>query len=210
MFQEKVQSRLCLLTEGKDQPVELSEREFHLIEKSEGGEADLRVGIFGECILFRGLEKRKLQYFKNNKCADYVIFESGDDICILHIFELKRTVKKDEWEHIKQQFSGALQNALALAGVLEVSISLENVQLHTVYRNDKLNDAANPAVLRKKLHDKSAGSKDSAGSDWNSRQISLEFPQGVLFSHHKIKLDIENGTGEYTLCSGHQQHEAVG
>lgn len=74
------------------------------------------------CILFKDLEKKKLRYFKNQMCSDYVLFEyiDQDDNWRIHIFELKRSVGEKEWNRIKKQFMGALQNALALAGVLDV------------------------------------------------------------------------------------------
>ena len=45
----------------------------------------------------------------------------------VHIWEMKRTVKEKEWEHIKKQFLGAVLNSYALAGVLIVRVILSYV-----------------------------------------------------------------------------------
>ena len=60
MFGETVEERLKLLETGSgDKPVEISDKEFHLIERGQG-EADLTVSLSTQCILFKGLEKKKL------------------------------------------------------------------------------------------------------------------------------------------------------
>ena len=57
------------------------------------------------------------------KITDYVMFEYAQDQnqWLVHIFELKRSVGESEWTHLKAQFMGALQNALA-----EASFQLHN------------------------------------------------------------------------------------
>lgn len=79
MFQEKVQKRLNLFIIGTNQLVEISDKSFHLTEIKKDGKADLRVDVSAPCILFRDLENKKLQYFNNQKCADYVMFENIED-----------------------------------------------------------------------------------------------------------------------------------
>ncbi|MDE7479608.1 MAG: hypothetical protein K2M91_17010, partial [Lachnospiraceae bacterium] len=66
--------------------------------------------------------------------------------------------------------------------------------LHTAYRNDKINDIANPAKQHLDMYHKS---KES--TDWNNREISLDFLEKRSFKHDKIKLDIETGEGKYSL-----------
>lgn len=197
MFQEKVQKRLNLFEVGQGKSVEISNQLFHLTEKGQG-EADLGIHLSRPCILFRNLENKKMQYFKNKKCADYVLFENNEERWSIHIFELKRSVSADEWKKIKIQFAGALQNALALAGVLGISVELNNIELYTVYRNDKLNDAANPARLRCNMH-KQENRQKTDYRDWNESTITIDFVGNVAAKHHKIKLDIESGTGECEL-----------
>ena len=146
MFAKMQEIRLKMLVCGENSPVKCSDTLLHLTEK-EQGEADLELHLQNPCILFQGLEKKGLHYFKNPKCADYVLFEKRENLWCLHIFELKRTVKVKEWETMKDQFMGALQNALALAGFLDIKIAMDKVYLYSVYRNDKISDAANPSRL---------------------------------------------------------------
>lgn len=197
MFEDKVQKRLSLLMAGNEQPVEVSDQQFHLTEKK-SGYADLQVQLSNPGILFRDLENRKFQYFRNKKCADYVMFEKQKNNWILHIFEMKRSVGIDEWSHIKKQFAGALQNALGLAGVLGIEFDLRQTRIYTVYRNDKLNDAANPVSLRCQIHEKAHGNKKDKKEimDWFQEQVALELFENISLKHQKIKLNIENGTGE--------------
>lgn len=114
---------------------------------------------------------------------------------------MKRSVGVDEWKTIKNQFAGALQNALALAGVLEIQTDISEVALYTVYRNDKLNDAANPGKLHYQMHMNGSQAKTSDCQDWNEKRIVLDFTEDISAEHHKIKLDIENGTGECELAT---------
>ena len=200
MFQIDVQKRLELFIAGKDQPVQVSDKQFHLTEK-EQGKADLTVSLLAPCILFCDLEHKKLQYFKNKHCADYVIFEFTTSGWHIHIFELKRSVGIGEWKTIKEQFAGALQNALALAGVLGIRPDISKLALYTVYRNDKLNDAANPGKLRYQMHMNGSQVKTPDCQDWNEERIVLDFTEDISAEHHKIKLDIESGTGECELAT---------
>lgn len=149
MFRAGLQERIWLM---EPELVQKSETCLCLTEKGEG-KADLKVYLNSECILIRNLEKNKLEYFRNKKCADYVMFERANDAWKVHIFEMKRTVKEETWEkEIKQQFCGAMQNVLAFSGVL--GIEIEDIVLHTVYRNDKINDMANSIRQHLSMYEK--------------------------------------------------------
>lgn len=198
MFKDNVQQRLTLFEVGQGKKVECSDEIFHLTEKGEG-QADVEVGLSNPCILFKDLEKRKLKYFKNDMCADYVLFEYGGQNWIVHIFELKRTVKTKEWEHIKRQFSGALQNALALAGVLDFNVDLKQVHLYTAYRNDLINNDANPVAVRCQMHEQKHAEELAVDDDWNHEFISLDFPGELKLPHRKVKLQIDNGKAKTVL-----------
>lgn len=200
MFQEKVQKRLELLDVGSNpsQFVEISDKELHLLEEGTG-KADLQLILTSPSVLFKVLEKKGLPYFKNKKCADYVLFENKNDEWFVHIFELKRTVASDRWNHIKVQFSGALQNAYALAGVLGIKIDLDKVKAYTVYRNDKLNDASNPAKLRYGINTKGDSTGSLEQKEWNSDTVEIDFTEKMVLEHHKVQLDIEAGIGKYQL-----------
>ena len=201
MFQEKVQKRLELLDVGSNpsQFVEISDKEFHLLEAGTG-KADLQLILNSPSVLFKFLEKKGLPYFKNKKCADYVLFENINDEWFVHIFELKRTVASDRWKYIKLQFSGALQNAYALAGVLGIKIDLDKVKAYTVYRNDKLNDASNPAKLRYGINTKGNSTGSLEQKEWNSDTVEIDFTEKVILEHCKVQLDIETGAGQCRLA----------
>ncbi len=201
MFQEKVQKRLELLDVGSNpsQFVEISDKEFHLLEAGTG-KADLQLILNSPSVLFKFLEKKGLPYFKNKKCADYVLFENINDEWFVHIFELKRTVASDRWQYIKLQFSGALQNAYALAGVLGIKIDLDKVKAYTVYRNDKLNDASNPAKLRYGINTKGDSTGSLEQKEWNSDTVEIDFTEKVILEHCKVQLDIETGAGQCRLA----------
>lgn len=201
MFQEKVQKRLELLDVGSNpsQFVEISDKEFHLLEAGTG-KADLQLILNSPSVLFKFLEKKGLPYFKNKKCADYVLFENINDEWFVHIFELKRTVASDRWQYIKLQFSGALQNAYALAGVLGIKIDLDKVKAYTVYRNDKLNDASNPAKLRYGISTKGDSTGSLEQKEWNSDTVEIDFTEKVILEHCKVQLDIETGAGQCRLA----------
>lgn len=201
MFQEKVQKRLELLgaSEKPCQLVEISGNEVHLTEVGQGV-ADLQVSLTSSGILFRKVDEHKLPYLKIKTCADYVLFENKDEDWFVHIFELKRTVKAKEWIHIKKQFSGALQNAYALAGVLGIEIDLTKVRIYTVYRNDKLNDASNPVKLRYGINTKGDSTGSLEQKEWNSDTVEIDFTEKVILEHCKVQLDIETGAGQCRLA----------
>lgn len=195
MFQEDVQKRLELLDSGA---IDVSSMQMHLTEKTDAGYADLQLELYSPCILFRNLEKKKLQYFKNQKCSDYVMFEYTKEQWFLHIFELKRSIGKNEWIQVKKQFMGALQNALALAGVLNIKIKLEHVYVYTVFRNDKFKNMANTAKERLKMYERDKKYCEDY-DDWNGKTIRINFLGENEFVHQKVKLDIESGKGCFPI-----------
>ena len=187
-FSAEVQKRIDLLLQDC---IQVSEKQFVLTEKSKQGVAELQMNLQRPCILFVNLEKKKLQYFRNGKCADYILFENRADSWILHIFELKRTVTGSKWEdEIKGQFRGAMQNALAIAGFLGIPIEMSHTRLYTAYRNDKINDMANPINLRSGLHEKGAKEISARGNcDWNKEKIRIDFLDTACLRHTRIPLD---------------------
>lgn len=198
MFQEKVQKRLELLgaSEKPCQLVEISDNEVHLTEVGQGV-ADLQVSLTSPGILFRKVDEHKLPYLKIKTCADYLLFENRNDEWFIHIFELKRTVSMEKWNHIKSQFAGALQNAYALAGVLGIEVDLDKTKIYIVYRNDKVNDVSNPIKTRCNIHEKQRDERTHAQKEWNSDAAEIDFTEKVILEHHKVQLDIEKGEG---LC----------
>lgn len=194
MFSEKLQERITML---EPELVQISDEQLELDEKSEAGEARLKLQIENPCILFRNLEKRKLQYFKNKKCADYIMYECTNNGWKLHVFELKRTVTETEWDKMKLQYKGAMQNALAIAGFLEIPIQLEKVRVYSVYRNDKINDYVNPVRIRERMYRSRMEKSEilEERSDWNDDSVKLDFLGRERFQHKRIQLNVETGEG---------------
>lgn len=197
MFRGELQKRLDLLDGNL---VCTSDSRIHLIEKKKQGEADLTLNLQNPCILFQGLEDHKLGYFTNHKCADFAVYEQKKDGWMLHIFELKRSVGEKEWGKMKEQFKGAIQNALAIAGFLDIEIRLDRICVYSVYRNDKLKRFFDPVSLRFQMHNKGEGKCPEDCQDWNDKEVILNFLGNDKFEHNKIPLDVENGTGSYNLC----------
>lgn len=195
MFQDKLQKRMDLLDQNL---VLISESEAHLTEKGEG-EADLTLHLQNPCILFRGLEDHKLGYFKNQKCADYALFECRCGQWSVHIFELKRTMSESNWKQTKEQFKGAMQNMLALAGFLGIQVDLERVNVYSVFRNDKIKDFSSPVRQRLKMHRRENITDSKECLDWESQEIELDFLGRHTYPHRKVSLDIAHGTGEYAV-----------
>lgn len=192
MFQAEVQKRLALLEKGL---VECSAIQLHLKEKKEDGAADLTLNLENPCILFRDLEKRKLAYFKNKKCADYVLYEQKGEEWIVHIFELKKSVGEATWKEMKEQFAGAMQNALAIAGFLGIHVEVDRMRIYSVYRNDKINRYADPVKMRFQMHLKGNERMREVCVDWNAKEVELQFLGSHSFKHRKIQLNIETGKG---------------
>lgn len=194
---QKVQKRIDLL---RQDCVEVSDKQFILTEKNEGGAAELRIELQHPGVLFRSLEKRKLQYFKNSKCADYILFENRGESWVLHVFELKRTVTDSKWEEdIKNQFRGAMQNALAIAGFLGIYIEPPQIKLYTAYRIDRIDNEANPVKLRLKLQEKNLEGRVSRVSDWDKEKVQIDYLDCTCLCHTRIALEPESGKGNISL-----------
>lgn len=195
MFSGEIQQRISLM---RSDLVQISGNYFELEEKSEEGSAHLTVHVKNPSILFCDLENKKLGYFLNQKCADYVIFEKRENGWFIHIIELKRTIKKKTWESIKEQFAGAIQNVFALAGVLGIEIDMSHIRLYSAYRNDKINDYSNPVRLRMGMqaHKNRVAVDDN---DWKADKITVDFLGRNLYVHSKIRLNIETGVGNSGL-----------
>lgn len=93
MFQEDVEERLSMLD---PKLVHSADMLLHLKEGTKDGKADLTLKLSNPCILFADLEHKKLRYFRNRKCADYIMYENVKGQWKLHVFELKRIVNRKE------------------------------------------------------------------------------------------------------------------
>lgn len=187
--------------------VHILQKSCILREKTNTGKAELTVKSDNECIVFHNLDKHSSRLYKIKKCADQVILENNNGEWILHIFELKKTIKKNEWNTMKEQFQGALFNMMSYATILGISIDIKKTRVYSAYREDKLNDKTNPSKkhYRKPVND-SQKIKDSmeikqARKEWNSGEVILEYLGDYHVPNIKIKLRNENdiGVGEWDL-----------
>ncbi|NBK93490.1 hypothetical protein D5278_16150 [bacterium 1XD21-13] len=197
MFSTELQERLKLLD---DHLVAFDENQFVLKEKRTEGKAELTLKLCAPCILFCKLEDKKLKYFKNQKCADYLLYEYKENHWEMHIFELKRSIGLSQWEQIKEQAKGAIQNGMAIAGFLGIEVSLDKVHMYSAYRNDKINDYANPGKQRYQMHKRVSLEHSQKRCDWNAPMIELDFLGKREFHHHKVQLNPEDGKGSYAVA----------
>ncbi|MCM1106185.1 MAG: hypothetical protein NC355_04495 [Blautia sp.] len=200
MFDHELEERLGMM--DKNLHME-SDHDVQLEELSPEGKCRLTVYLKEPCILFIKLEKHKLGYFTNKKCADYILFEKNGQGWTLHVFELKRTVKETTWEEIiKYQFQGAMQNAMAIAGFLGIPISYQQTRFYTAYRSDRINCVGDPVKQRMRMHNsrgQTGNNNTSAQREWNTGRVELGFLGKAEYIHKKIQLDIETGVGEYQM-----------
>jgi hypothetical protein len=192
VFSQRTNERLKLF---ENQLVEVSNTGVEIEEKIESGYAKVKINCDNRIVVFKNMEKKRLQNLKCKNCADYIIFEETEDGITVHILEMKRTVKEKEWEHIKKQFLGAVLNSYALAGVLETEIDERRIQFYTCYRRDLINSSVS---MRAALANRTI---KSGNAEWNSGMVKIE-ERGCSvkeFCHHKIQLDEESGFAEYKI-----------
>lgn len=190
MFSALTDKRLKLFDSNL---MEISDSGADIEESASEGYAKVSLKSDHKLVVFKKMERNKLQNLKCKNCADYIVFEEQDQNMKVHIFEMKRTVKSKEWKHIKKQFLGAIINAYALAGVLGEALDKHNIRLYTCYRRDLLQT---PAALRYAL---AAGDTSLELSDWNGKEILLKDLEQSKFQHEKIQLDEESGCAVYQL-----------
>lgn len=154
-------------------------------ETTREGKALVRFTAQDELLSVRTTEKNALRYLTLQQVADGTVCQWKEGGLCLHIIELKRTVRGKNWQRIKAQFEGAVQNAQALCGVLGES-RISQVTLYTGYLNDHVEYAqsANP-VLNKGLVGQRGG---SSLADWRAENLEL---MGHRIRHRKVPLDAD-------------------
>ncbi|MDE5782071.1 MAG: hypothetical protein K2I03_11465 [Lachnospiraceae bacterium] len=176
---------------------------FTMEESISEGYAKIEVHVKNYSILFEKVDKHVLEFLKLNNCPDFVLFEYKNGQWMPHIFEFKKTINKKNFEHSKLQFLGGIQNALAYAGVLGISLSLEKTILYSVYRNDNISSVSNPAKIRCGMHRHPEDGQQKADrkteQEWDSGCANILFDEYSNFKLKKIKLDVESGEAEYSL-----------
>lgn len=196
MFDKTIEKKLEFIHKNL---IQVSKECIEIREKSETGEVKLDINIKNWCICFNNLDKNILPYINIKNCADYIIFEKTENLSwILHIIECKRTVKNKEWSHIKEQFKGAFLNALAISGYLGINIDMNNIKLYTALRNDKLSEylKANPIELKSQV---GRLSENNDIFEWREGEVILETFNKINCKHEKIQLNVNDGTGSYSI-----------
>ena len=132
--------------------------------------------------------------FKQNRdgikhCADHAVFlfHSESESWSLHLFEFKTTIGSRTWEHVCDQFDGAMIRAYAVAGVLRIPEFDGGIYLHCAYKNYK----SNPIEVK-------ALPGQSAPKDFLKEPITLRFYPKLAPKNIPIKLN-NNGYAEIKL-----------
>lgn len=163
-----------------------------VVEKNESGKAEVLFESSNDLLAICLSEENRLKYLKIANVADGTVCKFLDDTSIeLHIVECKRTINTKNWEKVKLQFKGGIQNSYGLSGVLNKSVS--KVVFYTAFREDKLDNinTTNPILIKATL-----GTKQKTSSqDWKSSKINILNRE---FEHIKISLD-SDGKGTYSL-----------
>ena len=95
--------------------VKISSEQLILEEKIEEGKANLVCNLTNYSIAFLNADKNIVGYFKNQKCADAIIFQKiNENDWKLIIIEFKRTLSIKSLTKSIDQFKGAIHNSLAL------------------------------------------------------------------------------------------------
>ena len=161
-------------------------RAVTVVETSKEGEATVHISAANTLLAVKTTEKNALNYLRQKAVADGTVCEFlADGTVILHLVECKKTVREKSWKHIKKQFHGALLNAFALCGLLNLQ-QITAIRLYTAYQNDKLSaeSSPNPSLIKMPV-----GSRQpSLARDWRSGSVNII---GYNFEHQKIVLDAD-------------------
>ncbi len=160
-------------------------------ETAKEGEAEIVFRVANDTLRINLSEDNRLNYLKQKKVADAVIFEFISEHAVrIHIIECKSTVKRNEWEHIKEQFTGAVINAVAMLGVLGFQEQdIQETLFYTAYRKEKLSidNNPNPGQLKHPVGKSSRPSAYEATHEWMNGRISILSLAHAR--HYKIPLD---------------------
>lgn len=141
-------------------------------------------------------EDNRLRYLKQQKVADGVLleFDPSGQPAALHLVELKATVDAKRWDHIKQQFLGALHNAHALLGLLDLPMPAK-VICHTCFQKDGLSTAHSPNPVTFKVPTGARATSSVQDWRWPHCRLSDDFPR---LEHHRHQRD-ETGNAAIQL-----------
>jgi hypothetical protein len=194
MLPDEVEVRLREIGSSFFERSDVPNSKFTLEEKEPEGKAKVYLYLSNDSIFFNQADNMRFNWIKEQKCADHIVFEHCGESYILHIFELKTTIKIQEWLHIQKQFKGACLRALAIAGFLNIKIS--DVIVYSCYREERISGIQKPIVYRTANIDKNTR---NAMSSWNEDSLRLDIFNGIVCKNKKIELDAESRTAEYHI-----------
>lgn len=189
MFNNAIKKRIEFI---KKDCIQMSNSEIILEETKESGKAKLKINVKNPCIAFKCLDDNKLPYISWLKCADDIVFEERDGTWILHIIEFKSKVTAKRWQHIKEQFKGAILNSLSIAGYLGINFDMNDIKLYTGFKENAIPNQllANPIMLKRQVG-KSCCQNDCF--DWNKGKVTLNILDTKSYLHERIELEIDSG-----------------
>ena len=123
--------------------------------------------------------KDTIPWLVERKCGDAIVLEFFPDRLVAHLVELKSTVGDRKFEDAVSQFRGAYHNALAIAGVLELT-KPDEIRCHVAFKVDRVSPVGNasPSGLKTRL-----GRKPAANAvDWIARRLTIDELQDIPFT----------------------------
>lgn len=185
MIDISFEERLALL--NLDHTVRLTDKMVVLRENQKLGKANLICHLSQFHICFLNADKQTFGYLRTLKCADAILLEKREDKWILKILEFKKCMTIESLKKSLEQFEGALYNAMAICGFLNIE-RIDEIRLYSAFRYDKMNESP---LLRKKKENQ------IPLRQWESGKVKLPFVDHEV-RYAKIILD-EEGNGEVKL-----------
>lgn len=185
MIHISFEERLALL--NLDHTVRVTDKMVILRENQKLGKANLICHLNRFHICFLNADKQTLGYLKTLKCADAILLEKRDERWILKILEFKKCMTIESLKKSLEQFEGALYNAIAICGFLNIE-HVDEIRLYSAFRYDKMNESP---LLRKRKENQ------LALRQWESGRVKLPFVEHDV-RYARIVLD-EEGNGEVNL-----------
>jgi hypothetical protein len=163
--------------------VKVSSEQLILEERTEDGRASLVCELTNYSIAFLNADKSIVGYFKNQKCADAIIFQKIDkNNWKLIIIEFKKTLSIKSLGKSIEQFKGAIHNSLSLAGILGIK-EFKCIEVYSAYRREKISSDKNEnTVIQKDI------SIRKLIKQWENKQVVFDFINSSVY-YGRIELD---------------------
>ena len=123
--------------------------------------------------------------FSMQKRVDHIIFEKMEDgLWVIHLIEMKTTVKEKTWADTKGKFRASLLLSQGIASMLGMSI--KDVKMYTTYEQVDLScDVHAPTARRGQVGKKMVRPED----EWGGRDFGLNFGERIKFKHIPLKME---------------------